>query len=558
MLGEAGSQPHVVDLLRRETEGNIFFIIEVIRALAEEVGQLEQIGLMTLPQQVFAGGMWRIIQRRLSHVSDFARPLLQLAAIMGREQDTRLLHTLAPGMDFDRWFLDCANAAILELVDTRWRFTHDKLREGVLDGLTLSERQHLHARVAMAMERLYGGAAERISALAYHWGMAENEAKEAVYTRLAGEQSVRSGAFREAINYLERTLELLNGADRTTEITVMHRLAEAHLGVGGYARAERLYRDSIELADSARLPLVQAEGLYRLGDIAYAQGKLDGARAHYLESRTIYEQAQNNAGIARVLNSLGNLAYDSGDPAAAKQLYQESLLLTRETGGQWNMAGARRSTITSTQAVAVVRDTREMKQLLDKLDEHVNAGDKRGVGATLYQLGEAAQQRSGIPEAREYLRKSAAAYRDINDYRGMMTAYRALSDLALNLDDRSDARKQLAFALRTAQQFLAQPARVNGDHASRDVQPDQDVGLILSALFSTARYFQTGGTAEHAVELLAFILYHPAVPEGLQDQAEDLAFKLESLVAPTVRNAMWERGKNRPLDVLLPEVLQAL
>jgi hypothetical protein len=32
MLGEAGKQPQVVDLLERETEGNVFFLIEVVRA----------------------------------------------------------------------------------------------------------------------------------------------------------------------------------------------------------------------------------------------------------------------------------------------------------------------------------------------------------------------------------------------------------------------------------------------------------------------------------------------------------------------------------------------
>ena len=38
-----------------KTEGNVFFLIEVIRALAEEAGELRNIAMMTLPQSVFAG-----------------------------------------------------------------------------------------------------------------------------------------------------------------------------------------------------------------------------------------------------------------------------------------------------------------------------------------------------------------------------------------------------------------------------------------------------------------------------------------------------------------------
>ncbi|RMG88960.1 MAG: serine/threonine-protein kinase PknK, partial [Chloroflexi bacterium] len=52
MLGEAGSQSQVVDLLYRETEGNVFFIIEVVRALAESAGSLSNIGFVTLPEHI--------------------------------------------------------------------------------------------------------------------------------------------------------------------------------------------------------------------------------------------------------------------------------------------------------------------------------------------------------------------------------------------------------------------------------------------------------------------------------------------------------------------------
>ncbi|MCP4538622.1 MAG: hypothetical protein GY832_15925 [Chloroflexi bacterium] len=40
MLGSAGGREPVLDLLRRETEGSPFFLVEVVRALAEEAGQL--------------------------------------------------------------------------------------------------------------------------------------------------------------------------------------------------------------------------------------------------------------------------------------------------------------------------------------------------------------------------------------------------------------------------------------------------------------------------------------------------------------------------------------
>src|SRR5262249_43199459 len=49
MLGDAGRRPEVLELLKKETEGNVFFLVEVVRALAEQAGRLTEIGRATLP-----------------------------------------------------------------------------------------------------------------------------------------------------------------------------------------------------------------------------------------------------------------------------------------------------------------------------------------------------------------------------------------------------------------------------------------------------------------------------------------------------------------------------
>src|SRR5579864_9198264 len=84
MLGDAGRRPEVLELLKKETEGNVFFLVEVVRALAEQAGRLSDIGQATLPRHVFAGGVQLVIEQRLKRVPDNARPLLNLAAVAGR------------------------------------------------------------------------------------------------------------------------------------------------------------------------------------------------------------------------------------------------------------------------------------------------------------------------------------------------------------------------------------------------------------------------------------------------------------------------------------------
>jgi predicted ATPase len=91
ILGAGGKQPTVIDLLRKETEGNVFFLVEVMRVLAEEAGELERIGSMPLPRQVIAGGVQQIVQRRLDRVPARWRLLLNLAAVGGRQLDLSVL-----------------------------------------------------------------------------------------------------------------------------------------------------------------------------------------------------------------------------------------------------------------------------------------------------------------------------------------------------------------------------------------------------------------------------------------------------------------------------------
>src|SRR5262249_49585700 len=67
MLGpETLRREGLIDLLERETEGNPFFLVEVVRALAEEAGGLRKVAVATIPNKVFAGGLDRIIHRRLA------------------------------------------------------------------------------------------------------------------------------------------------------------------------------------------------------------------------------------------------------------------------------------------------------------------------------------------------------------------------------------------------------------------------------------------------------------------------------------------------------------
>ncbi len=228
-------------------EGNTFFIVEVVRALAEEVGSLELIGTRELPRQVFAGGVQTVVARRLSRAPEGARPLLKLAAVAGRKLDRRVLGLCEP--ELLHWLQVLTDAAILEATEAEWRFCHDKLRERLLESLTEDERRRLHRQIGEAMEAVYGRSGAPASTLGYHFEQAGELGKAGAYLAQAGAGALRRGAVREAAALLQRAnrLQEQTAAPALARATTLRRLSKAAYALGRHAECLELAQRAMTL-----------------------------------------------------------------------------------------------------------------------------------------------------------------------------------------------------------------------------------------------------------------------------------------------------------------------
>jgi tetratricopeptide (TPR) repeat protein len=281
LIGATARKPALMALLERETEGIPFFIVEVVRALAESAGELALVGDSEVPDRVISGGMQKLIRRHLSRAAAGDVPPLESAAVIGRNIDPRLMHALHPDLLLDGWSERLAAAAVLELRDQNWRFAHDKLREQLLADLGASRHRALHRRVAEAVERLYPDSIDHVTALAHHWREAGETAKEAQYVRLAGFLALRNGACWEAIGYLDRALELAHSGAQD--------LAPAAASTSG-RRSPGLFPrlDPNDLAEPGgatfHLGTLEAgltEAYYRLGDLKRCREHAELALDHF-------------------------------------------------------------------------------------------------------------------------------------------------------------------------------------------------------------------------------------------------------------------------------------
>ena len=204
MLGEQGITPELVSFLAEQTEGNVFFIIEVLRALAEKAGQLSMVAAQQLPKSVLTGGIQAIVQRRLARLPAESRPLLRLAAVAGRHLDLAVMRSFEPQLE--PWLYLASDAAVLEVSGQTWRFAHDKIRESLLHELDPRERQQLHLTIAGAIEAVYAGATVYAETLAEHYQRGGSPAKAAFYRVEAGLHALQQGATMQAAELLTQAL----------------------------------------------------------------------------------------------------------------------------------------------------------------------------------------------------------------------------------------------------------------------------------------------------------------------------------------------------------------
>jgi class 3 adenylate cyclase len=231
----------IVDLpaaLRRsilnKTDGNPFFIEEVLRALIErgvvipaEGGDHSPLSTrwkmakntdeIDIPVNLFT-----LLSARIDRLDENARRILQLASVIGRSFYYRILQTIhqnslpaSDGLEHELLILQQAQLIreAARLPELEYIFRHSLTQEAAYQTILHKQRREFHARVGEAIENLFAERQEEFyPVLAHHFGEA-GDPRALRYELLSGDSAFRLYAISEALAHYEHALSLAKKAN---------------------------------------------------------------------------------------------------------------------------------------------------------------------------------------------------------------------------------------------------------------------------------------------------------------------------------------------------------
>lgn len=336
--------PGLAAAVRAQTEGNPFFVGEVVRLLASE-GRLQGAEPGSW-EPVIPQGVREVVGRRLDRLSPETNEALTVAAAIGREFDGELVLLVAklePAelMAASREAID--ERLVDEVAEGRFSFSHALVRETLYRELSPAQRSRLHQRIAEALEELPEGGAT-LGELAHHFLAAAprgDGAKAVDYARRAAAQAMGKLAYEEAADLYSRALELIEMEPSDDELRCELRLelGAAQTRAGRHALARTTLTEAAEIARSLEDTDRLARAVLALSEVSVA-GRVDEGMIQLAEEALERVGPEENGRRAALLSVLGQELYWIDAQGRSAPIVAEAIELARKLGDDRVLASA--------------------------------------------------------------------------------------------------------------------------------------------------------------------------------------------------------------------------
>ena len=372
------------------TEGNPFFVEETLKALSStgsiflESGRWDHqpVSELHIPLSI-----QDTVRRRSERLSNEARHLLELAAVVGRRFDFGLLQALTGSDEQELLFLIkelVAAQLVVEESADQFSFRHALIREAVYLSLLIRERKRYHGQAAVALERIHANSPDTyVNNLAYHYYEAGVWDKALVYSQQAGEKAQALYASHIAVDQFTHALESALHLNVSTYILYRER-GLTYETIGEFAKAQADYEQAKRAAGEANDIKAQWQAFIDLGSL-WAERDYQRTGDYFHQALNLARQMGDPDNLAHSLNRLGNWHANVGDLGEALRHHQQALDIFQE------------------------------------------GNDRRGLAETLDLLGMTGQINGDLFQGVAYYRRAMEFFYELDDRRGLVSSLATLA-----------------------------------------------------------------------------------------------------------------------------------
>ncbi len=370
LLGIQAPQGRLSDAILVKAGGNPFFVEELIRSLLETKQIVREDGHWRVGENVslmLPDTLRGVLGARIDRLPEAERHVLQMASVIGRTFDLRVLKRLVPEEGLEARLARLQDAGLIagdapgrfaqlreetpiklehateSTAGMEAAFRHVLIQEAAYDSILIKKRAELHREVGEALEQIHAGRTEEFAPLLAHHFHAAGDDRSLGYDVLAGDKAARLYANVEAATHYQGALETARRMGAETD-----RIADLYSKLGGVLELAGRYPEALATYEELRAygrqqhaPNVELRALMAKGTIYSTPTAL---RDPVLGEQTMREAlalstAVGDRGMQTRLNWNMMLNYlHSGRLDPALEYGQQALALARQTGDRDQLA----------------------------------------------------------------------------------------------------------------------------------------------------------------------------------------------------------------------------
>jgi predicted ATPase len=462
------------DRIFKETEGNPFFIEEMLNSfqdegiiLAEEDGwQIKEVSKIDIPSTIMD-----LISLRVERLDEGTMNVIKQASVIGHFFDFNILRN-STKIDPDNLLDTLEKLEHKKLImldpenDELYRFSHSMIRE-VIYNLQSSHRKRLiHEKIAKTIEELNKNNLEdAYYQLAYHYSNTKQHDKTLNYSMKAGEKASGEFALDEAIGFYRwalnaqeqiehrpknkrikleiithlgdiyyvigegekafeyyKIMEELSDElkDHNKKAEVYRNMGLLHINKNEWEEAVKLLNKAKEIAEGINNPKITADIYYMLGTVSELKGELDNGREHYERCMEIAQDIQDNLKIASAYLGLGRLNAQKSEYNDSIKAFKNAINILEkiqnlgELSKAYENLGATYSFVDLDEAIIYHNKTIEIAN---------KTGDIRIKGYSMLNISYSYIKKNELKTASTYLEKALGIFEKLDERMLISVAY---------------------------------------------------------------------------------------------------------------------------------------